>query len=99
MPLRRAKSSLISFACAVALSSSGCMAPWSTPFSRNDKPLNSNAIGDSPATAARLPATTSAADAGSDMSGVMEKIEQVRALDPAAEPQLLEQLRHVPPNT
>ncbi|HEX3602230.1 MAG TPA: hypothetical protein VHU84_18900, partial [Lacipirellulaceae bacterium] len=33
------------------------------------------------------------------MAGVLDKLEQVRALDPAAEPKLLEELHHTPPNT
>ncbi|HEX4413161.1 MAG TPA: hypothetical protein VH107_05995 [Lacipirellulaceae bacterium] len=49
--------------------------------------------------ATRLPATSSSVDATADMSGVLDKIEEVRALDPSAEPKLMEELRRTPPNT
>jgi hypothetical protein len=40
-----------------------------------------------------------AADPTADMAGVIDKIEQVRALDPTAEPRLMDELRRTPPNT
>jgi hypothetical protein len=98
MSLCSAKSSLILLVAAIVLPSAGCMSPWSTPFSRSDKPPHSTAMADSALTATRLPATSSSGDMTSDMSGVLDKIEQVRALDPTAEPKLMDELRRTPPN-
>jgi hypothetical protein len=99
MSLFSAKPSSILIVAAIALSSAGCMAPWSTPFSRNEKPPHSTAMADSSPAATRLPATTSGGDMTADLSGVLDKIEQVRALDPAAEPKLMDELRRTPPST
>ena len=58
-------------------------------------------VATSPATAA--PATQSLPNAtepnATDMAGVMDKLAQVRELDPTAEPKLLDQLGKTPPST
>jgi hypothetical protein len=95
---RRVNSNWITVVAALVLSSTGCMAPWSTPFGRGDKPPRSTAMADSTPAATRLPATSSNVDPTADLSGVIDKIDEVRALDPAAEPRLMEQLRRTPPN-
>ncbi len=84
---------------ALALACSGCMAPWSSPSTPFDRhPRNSES--DSATAPVRLPnANTTAADPTADMAGVIDKIEQVRALDPTAEPRLMDELRRTPPNT
>jgi hypothetical protein len=99
MPRRHALLPLVAAMSALALACSGCMAPWSSPSTPFDHhPRNSEP--DSATAPVRLPnANTVAADPTADMAGVLDKIEQVRALDPTAEPRLMDELRRTPPNT
>lgn len=85
--------------CAIAVPSVGCLAPGSAPFSRNEASRNRVApVAAAPAAA--LPNSSSGADlATADMSGVLDKLEQVRAIDPAAEQKLLAELRRTPANS
>ena len=80
--------------CALIASAVGCVRPWSTPFA---KPSASRS---SPAAPAALPTPLGAADPNAnDMAGVMEKLAQVRELDPAAEQKLVDELRRTPPSS
>jgi hypothetical protein len=98
MSLTRAKLVSAAVSCAIALSQGGCATPFSPPFARQEASKNTAA----PA----LPATsvTSAAPPGPDstppdMTVVLDKLQQVRAMDPSAEQRLLDELRQVPPST
>jgi hypothetical protein len=101
MPLRRALLPLLAVLSALALSCSGCMAPWSSSSTHYDhQPRNSDSVSDSTAAISRLPNTNAAStDPNADMAGVLDKIEQVRALDPSAEPKLMDELRRAPPSS
>ena len=98
MQLTRAKLLLGMIATAVAATSVGCMAPWPSPMGKSDASHHSAAPASTPAVRCRRCRKRSA-DANPDMAGVLDKLEQVRALDPAAEPKLLEELRRTPPNS
>lgn len=92
----RANLFLVTVSCTAALAVGGCIAPWS-PASNSD--IAKNVTARAPATSTpSLP--TVPVDLGSpqpDMPAVLDKIQQVRAIDPAAEPRLLDELRNVPP--
>ncbi|MEX0613649.1 MAG: hypothetical protein WD738_09395 [Pirellulales bacterium] len=76
-------------ACAVALAHVGCLAPLSAPAAATEP---------SPATAAPEASPTLPAndEAEMNLAGVFDKLQQVRAIDPAAEQKLLEELRQTP---
>ncbi len=99
MQFTRAKLFVGMAAIAMASNSVGCLAPWPATLTKSE------AFRRPAATAAATPAVrlpipeNSNGDAGSEMAGVLDKLEQVRALDPAAEPKLLEELRCAPPNS
>ncbi len=78
---------------------SGCMTPWSAPMTRTTTPRNSAAAASTPPAVRPPIPDPSKANAQSDMTGVLDKLEQVRALDPDAEPKLLEKLRQTPPDS
>jgi hypothetical protein len=86
--------------CAILAALTGCMAPWTTPFA---KPAPKRATTGAAQSVAIPPVVTPvAAKADSnpaDMAGVMDKLAQVREMDPAAEEKLLEELRRTPPNS
>lgn len=82
----------------------GCMTPLPTPFAKREKPIQHTTTPPTPPATppARLPATNEQAKAipaPGDVSGVLDKLEQVRALDPTAEPKLLAELRRTPPDS
>jgi hypothetical protein len=99
MSLRRAKLGLLLITSVIGLASGGCMSPWSTPFGRNEKTPTPNEINNATAAATRLPTTSNRDDPNADFAAVLDKIEEVRALDPSAEPKLMEELHRTPPNT
>lgn len=99
MPLTRTSSIFAAVGCAFALACVGCITPWSPPVSNREFSKNAAASATSPAT----PITTSVLpgpDATQpDMTVVLDKLQQVRSMDPAAEQRLLDELRQVPPST
>jgi hypothetical protein len=82
--------------CAIALLESGCATPLSPPFAKHEAPKNS---GTSSATLP-LPVAPSALPIPEspqpDMTAVLDKLQQVRSIDPSAEQRLLDELRQVP---
>ena len=96
-------------ACAWLCTNSGCSVPWATPFSRHvespaaptatinraadGEPLRSASASRTELEAPRTPADEAPEP---DLSGVLDKLEQVRAIDPAAEQQLIAKLRDTP---
>lgn len=95
----------ICIAAALALAA-GCMTPWTTTFAKSQPrtptpppPVAPPATTTASPLHSPLPQTATALDTNPDMAGVLDKLEQVRALDPTAEPKLLEQLRKTPPNS
>jgi hypothetical protein len=95
----RANPILLPLCTALAIAFSGCMGRWSPPFSegKNVHPLSTpNAA----AAADKSSLTQNAAEpSATDMAGVMDKLAQIRELDPAAEQKLLEELRKAPPSS
>lgn len=79
----------------MALADAGCVAPLTPPTFGHDaaKPAATTSA------SAAMPAQVDQVSAPPDMASVLDKIQQVRAIDPAAEPRLLEELRRVPPST
>jgi hypothetical protein len=70
------------------------MTPWSPPAAPSDISRAGGANRDS---AAAIPLAQDAGDpATTDMAGVLDKLAQVRAMDPAAEEKLLAELRRTP---
>jgi hypothetical protein len=84
-------------ACVAMIAPVGCVRPWSTPFAKPN--AKSVAPATLPVTPAMTPAAGPADPNPSEMAGVMEKLAQVRELDPAAEQQLVEELRRTPPSS
>ncbi len=99
MPLTRANSIIALIGCAIASFQSGCIAPWSPPAVSND--VSKSGAASAMASPSPAPANPPVGPGSPqpDMAGVLDKIEQVRAMDPAAEPKLLDELRKVPPST
>ncbi len=92
----RANSIITTIGCAVALFAAGCIAPWSAPVPKDD--VAKGAAISTPAPPSPPP-TSVHVDPGSpqpDMAAVLDKIQQVHEMDPAAEQKLLDELRHVP---
>jgi hypothetical protein len=96
MSLQRANLVFTIVGCALA-AAVGCQAPLTMPFSRQDAPRPA-AVATSTPPAVRLPNPVegSPESAKADMASVLDKLEQVRALDPAAEQKLRDQLRKTP---
>jgi hypothetical protein len=84
-------------AAALVATGIGCMAPWSSTMSKSDATHRSATVASTQT--APPPSPIANADPNSDMAGVLDKLVQVRALDPSAEPKLLEELRRTPPNS
>jgi hypothetical protein len=98
MLLMRTKMLLALIACALAAAISGCSAPWGVPFSRHppaETAATRHAVS-APATPVALPTSDGSAKYEPDLAGVLDKLQQVREIDPAAEQQLREQLRQTP---
>jgi hypothetical protein len=98
MPSKRTNLVVALSCCAIVSIVTGCAAPWTSPFSRTEPPKRVIAEPDPQPAVATVPAT-SLADANpnqADMASVMDKLEQVRAIDPSAEPLLIARLRQVP---
>ncbi len=80
----------------------GCMTPLPTPFAQREKAIPHTTTPPTPPATplTRLPATNDQAHpTPADVSGVLDELEQVRALDPTAEPKLLAELRRTPPES
>ena len=93
----------------------GCSAPWVTPFSRSDAgrnkaPSANVAHGSSgppragsfqPTTTANPPVDLQLEHGATtpDLTGVLDNLQQVRQIDPAAEQKFLEALRRTPPDS
>lgn len=98
----RGKLLIIAFAVLATTCVVGCMTPLSTPFAKREKPIQHTATPSIPPATppTRPPGTNDEANATpADVSGVLEKLEAVRALDPTAEPKLLAELKRTPPDS
>jgi hypothetical protein len=88
------------FACSVlALALAGCVAPWSSPAVKNDIAKPATITADSPTNASSPTSPTDTGATASDMAVVLDKLQQVRAMDPSAEARLQDELRRVPAST
>jgi hypothetical protein len=99
MSSTRAKLISVAMGCAFALVQGGCATPWSTPFARQELPKTTAApvaTTPSPVTSIPLPGSDSTQP---DMTVVLDKLQQVQAMDPMAEQRLLDELKQVPPST
>jgi hypothetical protein len=98
--------------CAMAILGSGCSVPWSLPDSRHNESAELATATNNGAADVALPRTINSAEAKvstmpaeasepteSDLSGVLDKLMQIRAIDPAAEQRLMAELRKAPPNS
>jgi hypothetical protein len=99
MPLTRANSIVATVGCTIALTFVGCITPWSPPVSNREISKNAAATAATPDTPVAATALPGADATQPDMTVVLDKLQQVRAMDPAAEQRLLDELRHVPPST
>lgn len=93
----RNNSVFIVFGVALIVVANGCSAPWRTPFERSQRA--DPATRPQPHTTDLPPATIQpsvVAEHEPDMAGVLDKLQQVRELDPAAEQKLLDELRRTP---
>ncbi len=77
----------------------GCATPFATPFAKHDAPKTSTAsvASRTPPAPPSMPQATDTTEP--DMVVVLDKLQQVRAMDPAAEERLLAELKRVPPST
>jgi hypothetical protein len=93
--------------CALVCAGNGCSVPWAAPFSRQAEPpavpmatvnrADSSQPGIANSIPSDRPETIRPKDASEpDLSSVLDKIELVRAIDPAAEQQLMAELRKAP---
>lgn len=99
MSLTRANLISAVIGCAFALLQGGCATPLSPPFARQEVAKDTTARATtrpSPVTPSPLPGQDSTQP---DMTVVLDKLQQVRAMDPTAEQRLLDELRRVPPST
>jgi hypothetical protein len=95
-PLMRTKTLFAMIGCASAAMVCGCMAPWAPPPLENSGG-RSGAVHSHDAKAAPAPNPQAAAPGSeTDLVGVLDKLQQVRAMDPAAEEKLLAELRRTP---
>jgi hypothetical protein len=96
MLLMRTKILFALLGCALAAPVCGCSAPWARPSLKDQATPSATAVsndtGIPPASVARV----DTAESEPDMTAVLDKLQQVRALDPAAEQKLLEELRRTP---
>ena len=111
--LMRNKSLFWIAGCAAALAVGGCARPWANSLSTAADPPHTSAVAAQDAPATGLPPLANAEHgratppdlpldptvAAPDLAGVLDKLQQVREIDPAAEPRLLEELRRTPPNS
>jgi hypothetical protein len=95
------RANLISVAmgCTFALVQGGCATSLTPPFAAHEVSKNTAAIAatpPSPVTSSIFPAPDSTQP---DMTVVLDKLQQVRSIDPMAEQRLLDELHKVPPTT
>ena len=93
--------------CAAALASGGCARPWTEPFASSGR-ATAVANVDAAATGLTPPehanhsannagvAPTDPTSATPELAGVLDQLQQIRAIDPTAEAKLMEQLRRTP---
>lgn len=74
-------------ACVFIVCETGCSAPWSEVSTARAGAANETPL-------ATPQAATS--DAGTDLTSVLDKLQEIRQIDPAAEAKLIEQLRRTP---
>jgi hypothetical protein len=95
----RSKKVLAAIVLVAAPFSGGCVSPLAAPIpaveARKGAAINSTARPNTP----RAELSADPTSAPPDMVGVLDKIQQVRAMDPAAEQKLLDELRRVPAST
>lgn len=96
MSLVRANLIFAMIGCAIALPSAGCLAPWPAPGSTNEESPIAVANVAAPPAVAPQSSPNGAVPSTTDMAGVLDKLEQVRAMDPAAEQKLLDELKQTP---
>lgn len=93
----RAKLLCAMMACACALVHAGCMAPWAAPPAPVVEPTSQPAALPHGATSDVPFPAAAAEDAESrNLAGVLDKLQQVRAIDPAAEQRLIDELQKTP---
>jgi hypothetical protein len=93
--------------CIASLASGGCARPWAEPFASptgatavaNIDAANTEPASIAGANQSAVTASTIATDpntANSELAGVLDQLQQIRAIDPSAEAKLMEQLRNTP---
>ena len=85
--------------CTVALLTGGCLAPWAAPVLRDEVSKRAKISTAPPSNSGPASAPLDPGSPQPDMAAVIDKIQLVRAMDPAAEQKLLDELRRVPPST
>jgi hypothetical protein len=95
MSLKRTNMVFAMIGCAWAAASGGCSTPWTAQTANQQPAPRTAAIPDTGATITTA-TTASDADEQPDFAGVLDKLQQVRAIDPAAEQKLLDELRKTP---
>jgi len=90
MPQMRLKMLFMFFGCALVALSYGCSTPWGSPVAKSETPGIPQMLSEEPLEY-HPPAATEP-----DMTAVLDKLQQIREIDPAAERKLLEQLRQTP---
>ncbi len=99
MPWMRANLIRATVGCIVALFTGGCLAPWAAPVSRDEVSKRATISTAPPSNSGPASAPLDPGSSQPDMATVIDKIQLVRAMDPAAEQKLLDELRQVPPST
>lgn len=82
---------------AIVVCAGGCSTAWNMPFSRADSPRVGTATADAKVGNRTSQLNQVADSASPDMTAVLDKLEQVRQIDPAAEQKLRDELRRTPP--
>jgi hypothetical protein len=81
--------------CACAAPSGGCTAPWAAKSASQQATPAVTAIPDT-ATKIAPAAALDTSESQPDFAGVLDKLQQVRAIDPSAEQRLVDELRRTP---
>jgi hypothetical protein len=89
------------------LASGGCTHPWTEPFAAPTHPAAAQNVdvassgAAAPDTASQTaaiasPVTTDSSNAAPELAGVLDQLQQIRAIDPTAEAKLMDELRRTP---
>ncbi len=84
---------------AITVAVCGCTVPWGEPAFRRASPPSTKTVARDTGAPAAAATATSSTQSEPDLTPVLDKLRQVREIDPAAEHKLLDELRRTPTNS